>query len=89
MFYVAQCSLGALIHWVKPKGIKYRPPQNYFHAIFGLLIIALALYQVRTGYKIEWPKTTGRGPVAKGVDVIFWIWVAVSGFQFWSLNSGY
>jgi hypothetical protein len=63
---------------VKPKTIRYRPPQNYIHAIFGLLIIALALYQVHTGYHIEWPETTGRAPLPDGVDIIFWIWAAVS-----------
>ncbi|KAF9452360.1 CBD9-like protein [Macrolepiota fuliginosa MF-IS2] len=77
VFYIAQCSLGALIHWVKPRNIKYRPPQNYFHAIFGLAIIALAFYQVRVGYKIEWPKATGRGPVSNGVNIIYWTWVAL------------
>ncbi|KXN93335.1 hypothetical protein AN958_00259 [Leucoagaricus sp. SymC.cos] len=77
VFYITQCCLGALIHWVKPKNIKYRPPQNYLHAIFGIVLVALALYQVRTGYHVEWPKTTGRAPLPTGVDIIFWIWVAL------------
>jgi Eukaryotic cytochrome b561 len=58
--YIAQCVLGAFIHFVKiPFGFK-RPPQNYGHAILGLTILGLALYQVRLGYKEEWPNTTGR-----------------------------
>jgi len=66
-----------IIHWVKPKGIKYRPPQNYLHVIFGILIMALALYQVRIGYHVEWPMTTGRES-SNGINVFFWIWVVVS-----------
>ncbi|KAJ3563308.1 hypothetical protein NP233_g9019 [Leucocoprinus birnbaumii] len=77
VLYFAQCGLGAIIHRFKPKGINYRPPQNYFHAIFGIFIVALALYQVRIGYNVEWPKATGRAPLPNGVDIIFWIWVAL------------
>jgi hypothetical protein len=72
-----QVSLGAVIHWIKPKRNMGRPPQNYAHAIIGLLIITLALYQVHLGYKTEWPKTTGRGPVPGIVSVMFWGWVVV------------
>ncbi|KAK0462503.1 uncharacterized protein EV420DRAFT_1192002 [Desarmillaria tabescens] len=75
--YWVQCALGAFIHWVKPKRSTGRPLQNYFHAIFGLFIISLAFYQVRTGYKTEWPMTTGRGDIANGANVIWYIWVVV------------
>lgn len=55
VLYFAQCALGGIIHFVKPPpkadGSFKRPPQNYSHAVLGLLIIALAFYQVRTGYK--------------------------------------
>ncbi|KII84359.1 hypothetical protein PLICRDRAFT_46252 [Plicaturopsis crispa FD-325 SS-3] len=78
--YVIQCVLGAVIHWIKPKpkpgNAPRRPPQNYLHAVLGLLIIALALWQVRTGYAYEWPETTGRGLVPNGVNVLWYIWVA-------------
>ena len=50
--YFVQCSLGAVIHWVKPSSWtvnKKRPMQNYLHAVFGLLIIGLAFYQVSQG----------------------------------------
>jgi len=77
MFYIAQCGIGMIIHWVKPKDIRYRPPQNYMHAIFGILIMTLALYQVRTGYHVEGPMTIGRELPPGGMDV-FWIWVNVS-----------
>lgn len=77
VLYWVQCALGAFIHWVKPKRSTGRPLQNYFHAIFGLFIIALAFYQVRTGYKTEWPNTTGRGDIAKGADIVWYIWVVM------------
>ncbi|KAL9711829.1 AdoMet-homocysteine methyltransferase [Leucoagaricus gongylophorus] len=74
MFYIAQCGIGMIIHWVRSKDIRYRPPQNYMHAIFGILIMTLALYQVRTGYHVEGPMTIGRELPPGGMDV-FWIWV--------------
>ena len=49
VLYLVQCSLGAIIHYVKPSSWtvhKKRPAQNYLHAVFGLLIIGLAFYQV-------------------------------------------
>ena len=65
--YLAQCALGAFIHYVKIPFRFGRPPQNYAHALIGLVTIALALYQVRLGYKEEWPTVTGRGPVVHAV----------------------
>jgi len=75
VLYLVQCMLGAFIHYVKKKDRIRRPPQNYFHAVVGLLVIALALYQVRTGYDYEWPTATGRGPLPPAVGVVYWIWV--------------
>ena len=72
--------LGGFIHYVKKKDRVRRPPQNYFHAGFGLLVITLALYQVRSGYNTEWPTTTGRKPLPAGVSIIYWIWVVVCHF---------
>lgn len=77
VLYFIQCALGAVIHWIKPKNSTGRPAQNYIHAVLGLLIIALALYQVRTGFKVEWPKTTGRGELMTGATVVWYIWVVV------------
>lgn len=54
-----------------------RPPQNYVHGVFGLLVIALSGYQVNSGYWYEWPKTTGRGDVSPGVNILFWVWMVV------------
>ncbi|KAK0213310.1 hypothetical protein DFS33DRAFT_1377795 [Desarmillaria ectypa] len=77
VLYLIQCSLGAIIHWVKPKRFIGRPPQNYLHAIFGLIIIGLAFYQVRTGYVSEWANSTGRGDVANGANIAWYIWVVL------------
>ncbi|KAF7376653.1 CBD9-like protein [Mycena sanguinolenta] len=72
--YCVQCVVGALIHYVKPKNSTGRPPQNYFHAVFGLTIIALAMYQIRTGYKTEWAYT-GLASVPSSVNIIWTLWV--------------
>ncbi|KIK03483.1 hypothetical protein K443DRAFT_131315 [Laccaria amethystina LaAM-08-1] len=77
ILYLLQCGLGAIIHWVKASDRTRRPLQNYFHAIFGLLIIALAFYQVHSGYKVEWTKATGRDELSNGVNIFFFIWLAV------------
>jgi len=77
VLYLAQCGLGAFIHWVKPKVPRGRPPQNYMHAVLGLTIIALAFYQVRTGFKTEWPTMTGLAPLPYGVDVLWYAWIVI------------
>jgi len=59
----------------------HRPPQNYFHAILGLVILALAAYQVHYGLTTEWAFTTGNlHPVPKkaihaweALIIVFWI----------------
>lgn len=76
--YVSQCALGAFIHWVKPKNSQGRPLQNYLHAVFGLILIALGFFQVRTGYKTEWPKAVGRGDLMEGADFMWYTWILVS-----------
>ena len=47
--YIAQIVVGAFIHFVRIPVlfVGHRPPQNYFHALFGLAILAMAAYQVR------------------------------------------
>ena len=52
--------------------------QNYFHVLLGIIIIIACFYQVRTGYKVEYPLATGRQPLPKAADIVFYIWVAVS-----------
>ncbi|KAG2015526.1 hypothetical protein CC2G_008790 [Coprinopsis cinerea AmutBmut pab1-1] len=76
VLYIVQVSLGAFIHFVKPKNRPGRPPQNYLHAVLGIAIIALALWQVRTGYRQEWPESTGR-PAANGVNIVWHVWVVL------------
>lgn len=74
--YVLQCSLGGIIHFIKPKNSNGRPPQNYLHAVLGIFIIGLAFCQVRTGYRDAWPEVTGRS-VSMPVNIIWYIWVVV------------
>jgi len=75
--YFAQAAFGAAVHWFKPRNSKRRPLQNYMHAIIGLLVIALALYQVRTGYLVEWPLKAGLGNIPNAVNIVWYVWVAL------------
>ncbi|TFK25733.1 CBD9-like protein [Coprinopsis marcescibilis] len=75
VLYFLQVSLGAIIHFVKPKR-GGRPPQNYVHAILGITIVALSLYQVRTGYNVEWPELVGR-PAPNAVNIVWYVWVVL------------
>ena len=73
--YLLQLALGTIIHFFKPsvsflRG--HRPPQNYFHAFFGLAIIALAFYQVHYGITIEWYEGTGDGTVVPRAAMRAW-----------------
>lgn len=77
VLYFAQVTYGALVHFVKSPNRTKRPPQNYGHAIFGLLIIGLAYYQVHLGFDYEWPTTTGRDPVSRGVNIFWIVWVVL------------
>ena len=91
VLYIVQCSLGGIIHFIKPKqkvdpttGLplpRTRPPQNYSHAVLGLAIIALAFYQVHSGYKDEWP-LVGRGEAPSGVNAAWIAWIVVSHLLF-------
>ncbi|KAJ3733386.1 CBD9-like protein [Lentinula guzmanii] len=75
--YVSQCIFGAFIHWVKPTKSTGRPLQNYLHAVTGLILIGLGFYQVRSGYKNEWPKAIGREDVMEGVNVVWYAWIVI------------
>jgi len=78
ILYWIQVAFGAFIHFVKPRvGLRIvrRPIQNYLHAILGLLILAASFYQVRYGYRVEWPLQAGRGKVGNGANIVWWIWV--------------
>ncbi|KZP07366.1 hypothetical protein FIBSPDRAFT_287803 [Athelia psychrophila] len=76
VLYFVQLLGGAVIHFFKPKNSMRRPAQNYAHAFLGLLIIALAFWQVRTGYRSEYPEwATGRVPM--GVNTLWIVWVVL------------
>lgn len=77
VLYAAQCTLGALIHFVKPLHSTRRPPQNYVHAVLGITVVTLAFWQVHTGYRNEWPAATGRGEVPSGVNAAWIAWAVV------------
>jgi len=74
LLYLVQCSLGGFIHFVKSKSRIGRPPQNYLHAVFGLFIIAVAFYQVHTGYDDAWPSVTGL-PTPGAIDIVWILWI--------------
>jgi cytochrome b561 len=76
VLYLVQCSLGSFIHFVKPKKQTTRPPQNYAHAVLGLFIIGVAFYQVRTGYTVAWPSSTGRA-TPEAVNLVWIIWLVL------------
>ncbi|KAH7076324.1 hypothetical protein BKA62DRAFT_733415 [Auriculariales sp. MPI-PUGE-AT-0066] len=77
VLYVVQCSFGAIIHFVKDGNRQRRPPQNYIHAILGLLIMVIAFAQVRSGYRTEWPEFSGRGSLGNGINVLWIVWAVV------------
>ncbi|KAH8077492.1 hypothetical protein BXZ70DRAFT_697161 [Cristinia sonorae] len=79
ILYWIQFALGTFIHFVKPRValIRGRTVQNYFHAILGLFIIGASFFQVRYGFRTEWPLQTGRGKIANGANIVWWIWVFV------------
>lgn len=82
--YVIQCAIGAVIHFFKPKNAKGRPIQNYFHAIFGLIVIALGMYQIHTGYDEEWPIYSGSGGLPHDVSLLWIVWFIVR-FNFFEM----
>ncbi|KAJ7090110.1 hypothetical protein C8R44DRAFT_594518, partial [Mycena epipterygia] len=73
--YIMQCIFGAVIHYWKPKSAaRRRPPQNYLHAVLGITIFVLGMYQLHLGFDDAWPKYVGRGalPGAVGGLWVFW-----------------
>ncbi|KAH9036676.1 hypothetical protein EDB84DRAFT_1269003 [Lactarius hengduanensis] len=49
--YIAQLVLGLVIHYIHIPfpSLGHRPPQNFFHAVQGLVVLGLANYQVYDG----------------------------------------
>ncbi|KAJ7354126.1 hypothetical protein DFH08DRAFT_922797 [Mycena albidolilacea] len=55
VLYLIQVFLGCFIHLVKfPHFPGGRPPQNYLHAVLGLAIVVLAMWQTHYGLWTEW-----------------------------------
>ena len=79
LLYVCQALYGLVIHLVKDPYRRRRPIQNYGHAILGLALISLSLYQVWLGFNHQWAFTTGRDKPAEGVRIFWIVWVAVLG----------
>ncbi|CAE6465279.1 unnamed protein product [Rhizoctonia solani] len=79
LLYVCQALYGLIIHIVKNPYRRRRPIQNYGHAILGLGVIALSLYQVWLGFNHEWPSATGRDKPPQGLRIFWIVWVAVLG----------
>ncbi|KAG9101820.1 hypothetical protein FS749_002713 [Ceratobasidium sp. UAMH 11750] len=79
LLYVCQVLYGLVIHLVKDPDRKRRPVQNYGHAILGLGLITLALYQVWRGFTYEWSMATGRDKPKRGVKIFWIVWIAVLG----------
>lgn len=86
ILYCIQLLLGMFIHFFRVPFlfVGHRPPQNYFHAIFGLIILALAAYQVHYGLYTEWVFSTGNlHPVPESAKHA---WLALI-IVFWSLYA--
>ncbi|KAF8899494.1 hypothetical protein CPB84DRAFT_1825362 [Gymnopilus junonius] len=77
VLYLAQCTLGGIIHFVKKKNRTRRPIQNYLHGVVGLVTIGVAMYQIYNGFHSEWQNTTGRGSLPGGLTVLFFVWSVI------------
>ncbi|KAJ7754629.1 hypothetical protein DFH07DRAFT_743761, partial [Mycena maculata] len=77
VFYFLQCTAGSTVHFTKPPKPAERPLQNYFHAVFGVAIIALPMYQICVGYNKEWPSYTALG-VAWGINIMWMVCIVLS-----------
>ncbi|KAH8106539.1 hypothetical protein DFH11DRAFT_1638524 [Phellopilus nigrolimitatus] len=86
ILYIFQLFLGSIIHFFKTPTLLngHRPPQNYFHAILGLTIIALAFYQSHYGIKTEWYEATLDSSLVPASALHAWIALIV---VFWALYA--
>jgi len=84
ILYVIQVSWGIVIHFFKTPSLfgGYRPPQNYFHIGLGVIILAMANYQVYYGLHTEWQDATGGLHVVPRSAKDAWIALVVI---FWAL----
>ncbi|KAF9264883.1 hypothetical protein L218DRAFT_211097 [Marasmius fiardii PR-910] len=75
--YLLQLLLGCYIHGRKKlPGRSAHPPSNILHACFGLIVIALAFFQVRSGMD-EWEKVTGRPGVGHWCHIALKVWAVI------------
>ncbi|OCH88655.1 hypothetical protein OBBRIDRAFT_71335 [Obba rivulosa] len=80
VLYLAQVAGGLFVHFVKVRTFTIigRSLQNYLHAFMGLLIIALAFYQARLGFRVEWITQTGRTDInLHAAEVVWIVWVII------------
>ncbi|KIP02585.1 hypothetical protein PHLGIDRAFT_286995 [Phlebiopsis gigantea 11061_1 CR5-6] len=79
VLYLFQLAFGAAVHFVKRPflSVRHRAFQNYFHPLFGVFLIGIAFYQVRTGFRTEWPLYTGRGKVRNGANIVWIVWLVL------------
>ncbi|KAH9060388.1 hypothetical protein EDB83DRAFT_2224358 [Lactarius deliciosus] len=82
--YIGQVVLGTFIHYVRIPFpfLGHRPPQNYIHALLGIVILAMANYQVHYGIYVEWPLMTGDVHPVKQSAKHAWLALVI---VFWSL----
>ncbi|KAG7092252.1 hypothetical protein E1B28_008617 [Marasmius oreades] len=75
--YLLQILLGRYIHAKrKLPGRSAHPPSNILHACFGLTVIGLAFFQVRSGMD-EWERVTGRPSVAHWCHIALKAWAVI------------
>ncbi|GJE91563.1 cytochrome b561 domain-containing protein [Phanerochaete sordida] len=76
--YLVQLGLGALVHFVKVPFLQYRgrPAQNYAHGALGVFIIGAGFYQVRTGFRVEWPAYAGT-QIGGGANAAWIVWLVL------------
>ncbi|PPR04941.1 hypothetical protein CVT24_007291 [Panaeolus cyanescens] len=85
--YIIQLLLGIFVHFAKfPRVFRgYRPPHSYIHAVLGLVILALAQWQIHYGLYTEWQladgglhKVTQKAKDAwRALLIVFWVLYAV------------
>jgi hypothetical protein len=63
------------VYWSR-KATELQPSATKLSSRYDL--VGLAFYQVRVGYKIEWPTQTGWEAISKAVDIVWYIWAVVS-----------
>ncbi|KAF5357917.1 hypothetical protein D9756_001871 [Leucocoprinus leucothites] len=83
--YLLQVWLGRYIHRRRAQGLvpgnKPHPPSNILHVFTGISVIALAFFQVRSGFD-EWQTATNRGPLHAWCHDLWLAWVIIVPFAY-------